>query len=178
MISIVICCDTARAVLGLVAQKLTADRDAVKKTVHATLGGAGFIWFNGGMRMMSNRVPRRISTATGRVLAVALAVAMFAAACDRAGDPGAQQWLHGVWELTFNPARDSEDDLVFTADGSVQVHTGDNRVITGQYRVNGDDLMLVLLVNDKPVEVHFEIAPDHSRLTYDNGAYYTRRPSP
>ncbi len=163
---------------GLVAQKLTADRDAVKTAGDATLGGAAPIWFNGGMKIMPDRVLCRMGAATGRALAIALALVMLAAACDRAGDPGAQQWLHGVWELTFNPARDSEDDLVFTGDGSVQVHTEDNRVINGQYRVNGDDLMLVLLVNDKPVEVHFEIAPDHSRLTYGNGAYYTRRASP
>jgi hypothetical protein len=131
--------------------------------------------------MAGSRIPRHdlLTRAARRLTAAALAllfVAM-ASACGSGDDPGAQQWLHGTWELTFNPDRDDEDNLVFDEDGVVRILTADNRVLDGRYQVSGNDLLLVLVVNDKPVDVRFEISPDRSRLTYRNGAYYMKKGS-
>ncbi len=143
----------------------------------AALGDATGACFNVAMRLprpaMMSRQALRL-----RAIFAALLLAALAAACDSAGDPAAQQWLHGAWELTFNPERDSRDDLVFSRDGSVQIHTENKQVIPGKYRVVGDELQMVLVVNDKPVEVEFGISPDKSRLTYSNGAYYMKKSSP
>ncbi len=111
------------------------------------------------------------------VAALALLFVVMASACGSGGDPGAQQWLHGTWELTFNPDRDDEDNLVFDEDGVVRILTADNRVLNGRYQVSDNDLLLVLVVNDKPVDVSFEISPDKTRLVYRNGAYYTKKGS-
>lgn len=107
-----------------------------------------------------------------------LCVALIVTACNSGGDPAAQQWLHGAWELTFNPDRDSKDDLIFASDGSMKIHTENKQVIDGKYRVEGDELAMVVIVNDKPVDVRFDISPDKSRLTYSNGAYYMKKASP
>jgi hypothetical protein len=118
-----------------------------------------------------------VTRAVVRLAATALVVlgAAMTAACDSGADPAAQQWLHGTWELTFNPDRDSEDDLVFDKDGSVQIHTANKRIIDGRYMVSDNELLMALIVNDKPVEVRFEISPDKSRLVYRNGAYYMKK---
>lgn len=133
--------------------------------------------FNVAMRLTRPVIMPRLAPCLRAMFAVLLLGALVSA-CDSAGDPAAQQWLHGTWELTFNPDRDSEDDLVFSRDGGVQVHTLTRQVIPGKYRVVGDELQLVLVVNDKHVEVGFGISPDKSRLTYSNGAYYMKKSSP
>lgn len=110
------------------------------------------------------------------VIAVLL-LAVLAAACGNGGGDTAHAWLHGTWELTFNPEHDSEDDLEFRRDGSVRVHTENKHIIDGMYQVSNDELLMVLVVNDKPVDVRFEISPDRTRLTYKNGAWYTKKPA-
>ncbi len=116
----------------------------------------------------------RIASVFPAVAFILLLTAM-TTACDSGSDPAAEEWLHGTWELTFNPERDSEDALVFNRNGFVQVHTANKRVIDGSYQMSSNTLLIVLVVNDQPVDVRFEISPDKSRLVYENGAYYTKK---
>lgn len=149
---------------------------AVRRT---PLGGAARIWFNDGMRT-SRKSGGADVTRAGRLLSgvLALLLSTMLAACDSSEDPGAQQWLHGTWELNFNPDRDDQDDLTFREDGTVRIDTANERIVNGKYQVSGNDLLLVLVVNDKPVEVHFEVSQDKSRLVYGNGAYYVKKSAP
>lgn len=120
--------------------------------------------------MTPSLIPRRALVAGLMFLALATV-----GACGSDSDPAGQAWLHGTWVLTFNPDRDSRDDLVFRDNGGVEVHTEDNRVVNGIYRIRDDQLVLLLEIKDQVVDVNFDIAPDKSRLTYKNGAYYTRQ---
>lgn len=104
------------------------------------------------------------------ILPILLALALIAC-----GEVSREEWLHGTWFLAHNPQQDSEDELSFSRDGTVAIHTARGEVIRGKYLVSEGDLSLVLDMNGRPLEVHFEIAPDHSRLTYQNGAYYAKR---
>lgn len=99
-------------------------------------------------------------------------LALAVVACD---GTTREEWLHGTWSLAYNPQRDSEDELSFGRDGTVSIHTARDQLIRGKYQVSEDDLAMVLDVDGKVVEVHFEISPDRSRLVYPNGAYYTKR---
>jgi hypothetical protein len=144
------------------------------------LGATRRICFNEAMQARSPANNPRPLRPAWRVLApvAALLLVALTTACSDGSGAAAQQWLHGAWELTFNPDQDSEDDLVFAKDGSMRVHAANARVIDGKYLVSGNELLMLLVVNGKPVEVRFEISPDKSRLIYKNGAYYTKKPRP
>lgn len=143
----------------------------------APLGGAVGICFNGvmsshrcGSQSRATRVAILFSAAAFSLLLTALI-----AGCGSDNDTVSQQWLHGAWELTFNPDRDSDDELVFKPNGLVRVHTESNRDFEGKYQVSDDTLIMVMIVNDVPVEVRFGISPDKTRLVYENGAYYMKK---
>lgn len=106
-----------------------------------------------------------------------LAVAALTAGC---GNPAEREtWLHGDWRLAYNPSHDSDDELSFTPDGTVAIHTADARLIKGKYFVRDQNLLLLLEGQGRVIDVQFQISHDRTRLTYQNGAYYTRRaPAP
>lgn len=86
-------------------------------------------------------------------------------------------WLVGSWELTHNPEHDDEDVLVFDDDGNVRIQTVDGRTLQGQYLLEGQQLKVVLKLSRNVVETSFDVNPEKTRLTYENGAYYTRNSS-
>lgn len=108
----------------------------------------------------------------GRAIMVLLA-AVLTAGCG--SDAGRAEWLHGTWALAFNPDHDSDDELTFHPNGTVEIHTADGRRISGQYQVARQDLALLLSPGQFPIDVHFEISPDHTRLVYPSGAYYMKK---
>jgi hypothetical protein len=108
----------------------------------------------------------------GLAIVLPLALAL-TAGC---GNPAQQEtWLHGTWELAYNPAHDSDDELSFRPDGTVEISTADARHIKGNYFVKDQTLLMLLEGNSNVIDVQFQISPDHARLTYQTGAYYTRR---
>ena len=100
----------------------------------------------------------------------AITAVLFLAACGKH-----PEWLHGTWELAYNPAHDSDDELTFQPDGTVLVVSEDQHQTKGKYELSDTDLTLEFPGRIEPIEVHFEASPDHSRLTYHNGAYYTKK---
>lgn len=102
--------------------------------------------------------------------AFAITAALLLSACAKH-----PEWLHGTWELAYNPAHDSEDELTFQPDGTVLVVSEDQHQTQGKYELSESDLTLTFPGRIEPVEVHFEASADHSRLTYHNGAYYTKK---
>ena len=100
----------------------------------------------------------------------AITAVLFLAACGKH-----PEWLHGTWELAYNPAHDSEDELTFQPDGTVLVDSEDQHQMKGKYELSDSDLTLVFPGRIEPIEVHFEASADHSRLTYHTGAYYTKK---
>ncbi|MGE0372294.1 MAG: DUF5640 domain-containing protein [Gammaproteobacteria bacterium] len=110
------------------------------------------------------------------LVAVMLAAALLASGCST--DAGRATWLHGTWTLAFNPGHDSDDVLTFQPDGKVEVRTADARRINGTYHLKDQTLLLLLEGRGNVIDVQFEISPDHARLTYQSGAYYTRKDPP
>jgi hypothetical protein len=105
-------------------------------------------------------------------LPLLLAVSMLAACGDGAEEA---TWLHGTWTLAYNPGHDSDDSLTFERDGTVEILTPDARHYTAKYRLDDQTLFMLLDGKDGITRVPFEISPDHARLTYETGAYYTRK---
>ncbi|MCC6207535.1 MAG: hypothetical protein IT488_05240, partial [Gammaproteobacteria bacterium] len=110
-------------------------------------------------------------TSGGRILAILLLAAALAA-CST--DASQASWLHGTWTLAYNPGNDSQDVLTFDPDGKVEIRTSDARRINGTYHLKGQTLLLLLEGRTGVIDVQFEISPDHARLLYPSGAYYTR----
>ena len=110
-------------------------------------------------------------------LIVVMLIAGMTAACFGGPNPDQEKWLHGSWELTFNPEHDDSDVLIFKDDGTVMVRTADGRNISGKYAVFDKELAVTLVMNNKIIDVKFQISPDQSRLIYENGAYYTKQQS-
>jgi hypothetical protein len=108
-----------------------------------------------------------------RLFASAL-LTLLLAACG--GDAARHEWLHGEWVLTYNPQRDSEDMLRFEPSGKVSVLLSSGKKdIQGRYHVSEQGVEMMLEVDERLVDAHFDVSPDRSRLIYHNGAYYTRR---
>lgn len=114
-----------------------------------------------------------MATIKGGLAMLILVVLALTAAC---GNPAQQEtWLHGTWKLAYNPGHDSDDELAFKPDGTVEVHTADDRRIKGSYHVKDQALLLLLEGKGNVIDVQFEITPDRARLIYQTGAYYTRK---
>ncbi len=105
-----------------------------------------------------------------------LALAVLLAPGCSSGDPASHSWLHGSWELTFNPQKDDADVITFNSDGTVSIATADGHGVIGKYAVLDQEVALTLVSNQKIVDVRFAMSPDHTRLVYENGAYYTKKP--
>ncbi|MCC6302196.1 MAG: hypothetical protein IT489_05285 [Gammaproteobacteria bacterium] len=107
---------------------------------------------------------------------ITLLMAVALAACG--SDASRAAWLHGTWTLAFNPAHDSEDVLTFRPDGKIEIRTADARRIDGIYHLEDRALLLRLEGRNGTIDAQFEVSPDHTRLTYPSGAYYTKQDAP
>ncbi|MBK9130162.1 MAG: hypothetical protein IPM20_00760 [Gammaproteobacteria bacterium] len=105
--------------------------------------------------------------------AIILLAATALAACST--DASQATWLHGTWTLTYNPGNDSQDVLTFRPNGKVEIRTSDARRIDGTYHLKDQTLLLLLEGRTGVIDAQFEISPDHTRLIYPSGAYYTRK---
>jgi len=108
-------------------------------------------------------------------IALVIVLIPFIAACSYT--PGSKDavWLHGTWELTYNPEKDDSDLLVFEDDGTVTVKTQDGRSIHGKYLIMDNRLIMTLAVPKNIVDVEFTISEDKTKLIYENGAFYTKQ---
>ncbi len=108
------------------------------------------------------------------VISVLLLTVAFLAGCSDEGQstPG---WLKGDWVLSHNPQNDDNDMLRFLDDGVIEIVTEKGDVIRGHFIVKDRFLVMNLLAGRRAVEVTFSLNEDRSRLTYKNGAFYTRK---
>lgn len=97
--------------------------------------------------------------------------------CDNVADSG-PAWLVGEWRLSYNPLNDATDALQFLPDNKVAILTEDGRNMTGHYLIREDTLVLVIDKAGRSIETEFHISSSRDRLTYKNGAYYTRADKP
>lgn len=93
--------------------------------------------------------------------------------CDNKADAG-PPWLLGQWHVAYNPLNDDSDILKFMPDNKVLILTEDGRKMTGSYQVRADQLLLVIDKGGRSIETKFSISRSRDRLTYRNGAFYTR----
>lgn len=102
-------------------------------------------------------------------------MALTLSACSYTSDAKDAVWLHGLWELTHNPEKDSADKLLFKDDGTVVVQTEDGREIPGKYLIEENQLKMTLATERDVIDVDFMISADKSKLIYKNGAFYTKQ---
>ena len=56
--------------------------------------------------------------------------------------------------------------------------TEDGRTLTGHYLIREDHLLLLIEKGSRSIETEFLVSAARDRLTYKNGAYYTRAGAP
>ncbi len=84
------------------------------------------------------------------------------------------EWLHGTWELTYDPDKSPTDWLIFAADSSVEVETEDGRVISGRYVLDGSSLTLTMSLSFRDISIPLQVSSDRSQISNESGAYYTK----
>lgn len=93
--------------------------------------------------------------------------------CDSVADTS-PAWLVGNWHVAYNPLNDNTDVLKFMPKNKVAILTEDGRKMTGHYLIREDKLLLLIDKGGRSIETEFHISTARDRLTYKNGAYYTR----
>jgi len=93
--------------------------------------------------------------------------------CDNVANSG-PAWLVGQWHVSYNPLNDDADVLEFMPENKAAILTVDGRNITGHYLLRDNTLVLVIEKGSRSIETEFHISDTRDRLTYKNGAYYTR----
>lgn len=88
--------------------------------------------------------------------------------------PQREEWLHGTWELTYDPDKSPTDWLIFAADGTVEVKMADGRVIGGRYALEGSSLTLTINMGFKKISIPLNVSTDRTRISNESGAYYTK----
>lgn len=84
-----------------------------------------------------------------------------------------ETWLHGIWELTYDPDNNEKDWIIFNQFGRVVVK-GRDVEFEGYYSVNNNKVKLSILIRNRPVEMEMTVSNDKSKLTNNSGAYYTK----
>lgn len=97
--------------------------------------------------------------------------------CSNRADSG-PAWLVGEWHVSFNPLHDDADVLKFMPESKAAILTEDGRRMTGHYLIHENTLVLVIDKGGHSIETQFQISTARDRLTYKNGAFYTRAGSP
>jgi hypothetical protein len=78
--------------------------------------------------------------------------------------PSSETWLHGKWELSYDPDGSPKDYLTFSADGAVVSSSPDGDEIRGTYTVDGNRLKMVFRRGNKTASAEMEITEDRSKL--------------
>ncbi len=109
-----------------------------------------------------------------RIVMLYMVLFSFVSGCSTDDDAEEAAWLHGVWQLSYNPDNDDEDELVFKPDGQLVILTQHGQ-IQGEYALDGDLLRMLVKVNARPVITEFKLSPNKDKLIFENGAEYSRR---
>jgi len=83
-------------------------------------------------------------------------------------------WLHGTWELTYDPDKNDKDWMVFSKFGKVILKGSTGPSVEGFYSIKDNRLILGFNIKNKVREIDMTISNDKSKLTNKSGAYYTR----
>jgi hypothetical protein len=94
---------------------------------------------------------------------VLIAIVLCSVACT-AGDPSSETWIHGKWELSYDPDGSPKDYLSFSADGAVVSSSPGNDDVLGTYSVEGDRVEIVFKLGSRSVTYEMEISEDRSKL--------------
>lgn len=81
-----------------------------------------------------------------------------------AAEPVAQAWLHGKWELAYDPDGAAQDWLEFFPNGDVTNLGKNNKKIEGIYVVSADQVTAVFSQQGKDVITVFFFDEDHRAL--------------
>ena len=85
-----------------------------------------------------------------------------------------QRWLHGTWELTYDPDNNDKDWIEFTKFGKTIIKGTSGPGYEGFYRVKNNKIILGFKVQHKYREIEMTISKDKSKLMNKSGAYYTK----
>ncbi len=83
-------------------------------------------------------------------------------------------WLHGTWELAYDPDNGEKDWLIFSKTGMFKVKDSGGIQVSGPYILNADKVKLIFRVKERTRELELTISKDKSRISNSSGAYYTK----
>lgn len=83
-------------------------------------------------------------------------------------------WLLGRWHVAFNPGHDANDVLQFQTNNRVKIETEAGQLLKGFFQIEQDELILMIDVGRRNVEIRLRISASHEQLIFSNGAYYLK----
>jgi|GEM_PF-3953368 len=84
-------------------------------------------------------------------------------------------WLHGTWQLAYDPDGNVKDYMVFDSAGQVALKSNlRNAYATCQYASKIGHVTISCMVKGKERKIALEVSPDNNRLTNSSGAYYSK----
>lgn len=90
-------------------------------------------------------------------------------------DPSEAVWLHGTWQLSYDPDNNEKDYMEFFPDSSVKIKSNPRKVIAEcAYVVKIGHVNLICDVRGEKRTVSMEVANEESELINKTGAIYTK----
>jgi hypothetical protein len=112
-----------------------------------------------------------------KVLLIVLlaAIAFVAVVYFYEGNTTKATWLHGNWEMSYDPDNNPKDFLEFKPDGTVLLKSTPSKSDARcQYVIKIGHVNLVCMVRGEYRTIAMEVAGDQTQLVNPTGAVYTR----
>lgn len=93
---------------------------------------------------------------------------------SKLGETIREEWLHGTWELAYDPDNNDKDWIVFGKLGKFILKGPKGPDYEGYYSIKSNKLILGIKVNDRVRTTEMAISDDRTKLTNESGAYYRR----
>jgi len=86
-----------------------------------------------------------------------------------------QTWLHGLWEMAYDPDGDKKDWMYFDDVGTFSLKDEKKVLVRGYYTIKEEKVIVAAEVRQKIVEIVLTVSANKKKLYNDSGAYYTRK---
>ncbi len=84
-------------------------------------------------------------------------------------------WLHGNWQLAYDPDGDDKDYMEFLSDGRVHLKSSPTKAYaTCDYASKIGHVTIQCMIKGVERGLSLEVSPDKQRLTNSSGAYYKK----
>ena len=120
-------------------------------------------------------ITREVKVKRNLIVVAALMLVSCAILCS-AEDVSSATWLHGKWELSYDPDESPKDFITFHVDGSVISSLPGNDDLYGTYSISGDRVNIIFKLGNKqmPVELRSVEGPRKTPALFPSHRQHSR----